>query len=99
MATLTDEQNLNPQTQGDNIGRHKLNLKNELTNRMSENSNKQWAMDTREDIVDQRDICVLKCPFCESNFVIPIVYRTHISFHSEKTFSTASYALKIILIF
>ena len=26
MATLTDEQNLNPQTQGDNIGRRKLNL-------------------------------------------------------------------------
>ena len=56
---------------------------------MSENSNKQWAMDTREDIVDQRDICVLKCPFCESNFVIPIVYRTHlgahISFHSEES--------------
>ena len=76
MATVTDEQNLNPQTEGDNIGRHKLN------------SNKQWAMDTREDIFDQRDICVLKCPFCESNFVIPIVYQTHlsahISFHSEE---------------
>ena len=52
---------------------------------MSENSNKQWAMDTREDIVDQRDMCVFKCPFC--NF--PIVYRTHlgahISFQSRRT--------------
>ena len=77
MATVTDEQNLNPQTEGDNIGRRKLN------------SNKQWAMDTREDIFDQRDICVLKCPFCKSNFVLPIVYRTHlgahISFHSEES--------------
>ena len=45
-------------------------------------------METEEDLNKQRDICILKCPFCENNFIIPFVYRTHlaahISFHSKE---------------
>ena len=49
-------------------------------------------MGTDEDQHSSRDICILKCPFCYTNFIIPFVYRTHlaahISFHSrEDTFS------------
>ena len=47
-------------------------------------------MDTGKDsdTLGQRDICILKCPFCENKYVSPCIYRTHLMahvvYHSDK---------------
>ena len=41
----------------------------------------QISMDITPDTPQQQDICILKCPFCSNNFIIPHVYRTHLLAH------------------
>lgn len=41
----------------------------------------QISMDITPDPPQQTVICILKCPFCSNNFVIPHVYRTHLLAH------------------
>ena len=49
-------------------------------------------MDTDEDsdFLGPRNICILQCPFCESKYAIPCIYRTHLMahvvYHSDKNF-------------